>query len=50
MGPSALDYPAVFQVAGVLGVSVDETMLRKIQAVEAEQLRLWSRARKDKER
>lgn len=49
LGPAALDYPALFQVAGVLGIEVDQDMLLSIQAVEAAQLRMWRKARKNQD-
>ncbi len=38
LGFVGLDYPAVYLVAGTLGLTVDEPMLRKIQLLEEEEL------------
>lgn len=39
-GPEGLDYASVFQVAGILGICVDEGMLHMIRALERNYLRM----------
>jgi hypothetical protein len=41
-----LDYPAMFQVAAALKITVDEAVFRGIQLLEDAQLALWNK--KDK--
>lgn len=38
MGPCGLDYPAVVQVAGLLGIEMSTPLLRKIQCLERHDL------------
>jgi hypothetical protein len=38
-GPIGLDYVAVFEIARILGIEVDDALLRKLQVLETEMLR-----------
>lgn len=42
-GAYGLDYNAVFAVAGALHIPLDATVLRGLQALEREQLRVWTK-------
>lgn len=51
-GAYGLDYPAVFQVAGVLGIPIDAAVFRGLRALEYSQLAIWqaeAKRRKDKD-
>jgi len=40
-GVVGLDYPAVLQVAGILGIEVDAELFAYLSVLEAEQLEAW---------
>ena len=42
-GVYGLDYNAVFAVAAALQISIDASALRGLQALEREQLRVWTK-------
>lgn len=42
-GPYGLDYPAVFAVAGVLGIELTPEVLAGVALIEHTQLELWNR-------
>lgn len=44
-GPYGLDLPAVFEVARILGLTVDVELIRHVGIIEAEQLAMWAEAR-----
>lgn len=43
-GVTGLDYPAVLQVAGILGIDVDAELFTYLRVLEAEQLEAWKQA------
>ena len=49
-GATGLDYVAVFQVAGALGIQMDEKALSKVQMLEGMTLERWHAEREKKVR
>lgn len=45
-GATGLDYTALFGVAAAQGLTVDGTMLRKVQLLEGMTLQHWAKERK----